>query len=159
LRGAEGSFTVDLNQDFANVANVISPSTIYNLKLAPGRMARNHGNEVRAITEKMKDTAFMKFSYSEGNSSLVTKLTGEASSVSENIDVPIKNLNRPQVLGEVYSFKGKLTRQQLLTLFSNPYGYISFSESDRNYSHMYVLEASRNPVDNTVNFKGIAANI
>lgn len=159
LRGTDGAFTVDRNEDFDTVLNVISPTTIYNLKLSPGRRLRNHGNEIRQVCEKMKDQ-LVKYSYTDGgNSSLVTKLTSESFIVTENANVVISDLPRPRILSDLYDFEAKLTRQQLLDLFANPYGYISFSESDRNHSKMYLLDAKRDPQSNKVNFKGIAANV
>jgi hypothetical protein len=159
LTGTEGSFSIDLNTDFTIATGVISPTTIYNKKLSPARMLRNHGNEIRSITEKMKDTGMLKFSYSEGNSGMSTQLSTETSPVVENADVAIKDLNKPQFLSDIYSFKAKLTRQQLLDLFANPYGYISFSHTTTDHMQMYILDATRNSNDNSLNFKGIAANI
>ncbi len=158
LRRDGSDLIVDRDEDFTAITNVIAGATMYNFKLSPERMARAHGSELRSFLEKQKAQSIIQ-TFSEGNSQMTSQLATESAAVAENADIPIDSLDRPIFLSEQFAFKAKLTRPQLLTLFANPYGYISFSKTDRDYKRMYVLEAARNPNDNSVKFKGIQANI
>lgn len=145
------------DEGFASVTGVISPETAYNLSITPARILRTHGAHLRSFLNKQQAEQIIA-RFSEGNNGLVTQLTG-GDSVAENGSVVVADLPQPVYLAEVYTFRKKLTRAELTALQNDPYGYISFSETNQNHQRMFLLEAVRDAESKEVRFQGLRANV
>lgn len=143
------------NEGFTSVTGVDAPESLYNLALAPARLLRKHGNKFSAFLHKIGGIIAARFN--EGNNTLSTQLAAEAAPISEAADVAVNSLATRMYDAEVYTFRKQLTHQQIQALKNDPYGYISFSESDRDHKRMYVLKAERDATTREVKFTGLKA--
>lgn len=143
------------NEGFTSVTGVDAPESLYNLALAPARLLRKHGNKFSAFLHKIGGVIAARFN--EGNNTLSTQLAAETAPISEAADVAVNALATRMYDAEVYTFRKQLTHQQIQALKNDPYGYISFSESDRDHKRMYVLKAERDATTREVKFTGLKA--
>jgi hypothetical protein len=158
LRRDGGGFITDIDQDFAVLNNVISPESIYNGKLSIGRCLRRNGRLIRSFLEKYLDKS-IRLTFSQGNSKLVSRLNTESTSIDENADVQISTLPKSLWLPERYKFKAVLTNAQLKALNDNPYGYVSFSETNKDHKKAWIVKAEPAADYRELVFTGKRANV
>jgi hypothetical protein len=157
LRRSAGLLVTDKDEDFAQLENIISPETVYNAKLSLVRNLLRNGKLIAAGLHKQRDKNII-LATKEGNNNLVSRLASEATAIDESQDIAVSDLDQPLWIPEIYEFTATPTREQMVAIQDNPYGYIEFSTSDRNFKKGYLLEAQ---VDNTtreVTFKMLKAN-
>jgi len=160
-----GDFVPAKDEAFDTVSNVISPETSYNLEDSPARCLRRHGRMFRSFLNKQQDQ-YIRFSAGAANTSMTSLLTGEAAAVDEDANILISDLQAPLFLAEVYSVRAKLTYEQLVALQEtdpdadeNVWGFIEFSQTDRDWKRGYLLEARQAADSNEVILQLIKANI
>lgn len=165
LRRDGGDFIPDKDDDFGSVTGILSPETAYNLKLSPKRCLLRNGRAIRSFLEK-QSTDFVRFNSGDGNTGMVSQLTTEATPLTENADIRISDLDRPLFLPELYSFRAKLTLDQLQALQTtdpdaaqNVWQFIEFSDNNKDYKRGYLMQANPKPDSNEVELKLIKANI
>jgi hypothetical protein len=158
LRRSGGDFVPEKDEDFDVLDNVISPETVYNAKLSPRRCIERNGRLIASFLQK-QTTKKIRHGFAEGNSLLESRLSTESVTLSENEDIEISSLPTPLTLPEIYEFKAPLTRAMLAALKANPYGYVSFSSTDRDHKHCYILEAERDAKTRLFKITGIKANV
>jgi hypothetical protein len=158
-------FIPEKDEAFDSVTGVISPETSYNLQDSPLRCFRRHGRMLRSALEKQKDQ-YIKFSFGEANTEMVSTLTSEGTALTEKADILISTLDAPLFVAEVYSVRAKLTYEQMQALEetdpnedTNVWGFVEFAADDRNFKRGYLLEAQLSADSNEVKMKLIRANI
>ena len=157
-------FVAAKDEAFDSVTGIISPETAYNLEDSPARCLRRHGRVLRSFLNKQLDK-YIRFADGAANTQMVSTLTG-GQPVDEDGDVLISTLDKPLYLAEVYSFRANLTAEQLAALNetdpdadANVWGFVEFSDNDRNWKRGYLLSAAQEPDSNEVKFQLIKANI
>lgn len=158
LRRDGGDYITDKDEDFAVLAGLISPETVYNAKLSPLRMLLKHYNQLGAGLQKYVNKV-LRVNYFEGSVSMQSRLSTEDTALSEGAPLPIQQLARPLWLGEYYEFSAAPSAEQIQALYNEPYGYISFSDTNKNYKHGYVAEVSKQPDSRMMDFKLLRANL
>lgn len=146
------------NEAFQTLTGMISPATVYNADLSPGRCLLRHGSRISSFLQKQKDKS-LRLTVIDGNTEVVSKRTDEANTVTEDADVAIASLTRPLWLPEIYRFKAPLTVSQMAALTANPYGYISFSNTTQGHKKCYILSAKRDAKTRLISFTTIKANL
>lgn len=160
-----GNFVPDTNEAFASASGIVDPETAYNLKLSPARCLRRNGSLIRSFLERYKDQK-ISFTFGEANSALFTRLTTESIGFFENDPIAIDTLEPPRFLAEIYSLRAKLTTDQMKALNNvnvadqeNVWGFIEFSETDRDHKRGYLLSAQLDSESNEVRMELLKAVI
>ncbi|MEM9857737.1 MAG: hypothetical protein AAF843_10285, partial [Bacteroidota bacterium] len=157
LRRSGNGFIVDRDEDFTSLTGVLDPGTVYNAKISVSRNILRNGARISGSLYLLNGSVNLAFA--EGNSTLVTQLSNEASPLVEADPIPIDKLERALWRPEEYKFKFKPTWEQRQALFNNPTGYISFSSTDRNYKKGYILELVPDQSTREIDFKLLRANL
>lgn len=95
------------------VANLISPSTVFNLFLTPARALRRNGNYIRSLFYKL-DAKYLTFQTTDKNDAVV------AGGIVENADVQIASLDAPLFSCNYLEFETKVPLDYLELLKANP---------------------------------------
>lgn len=158
----DGGLVVEYGNDFESVSNVISPSTLANVRLCPIRNIIRNGALIRGGLYH-KDEGRIVLAFGEGNTAMVSKLPGESyglfglSGPSET-SFDIEDLDRGLWIPEAYEFEAAISQEQLEAVEADPYGYIEFSDG-KNWLRGYILEISPEPDSEKTKFKLLKANI
>lgn len=100
-------------------------------------------------------TEYLKFQKSEESSKATSQLTGETRVVRDEEDIPISSLDDPILTGYIYKFLSPLTTSQLQEIQNNQFGFVKFwNYIDNQWSYMWIIEVSTNPVDGETNWMG-----
>lgn len=158
LRRDGGVFATAKDEDFDSIEKVISPESIYNANLSVKRCMARNGRLIRAALDKYKEE-YIRLNQAEGNYGMVSKRTDEATPIDEGAYVQVKTLAKPLWLPELYRFKAALTIDQVSAMTSNPYGYVSFSETATNHKKCFILDAERDAKTRLTTFLGLKANL
>lgn len=130
-------FTICLKSDgtveqAAYGQNLVDPTTVYNARISPARMAMRHFSTMAAYARNLQNTV-LEFAAGNGNYVAVTGLEGEDrpernTMVDESSSITADMLNtgyqKPITMPEVLKFDYPLTYRQLNQLRSNPWGII-----------------------------------
>jgi hypothetical protein len=139
LRRAEG-FETERNQRAVLLSGVGSPSTVYNLALTPARMLRRHGPQLRAGL-KATASATVRATGGSGNGTMVSQLLDEPAPITENGDVPVRELPAPLWLPHTYDLKEiPVRREQLRALLARPTGRVRFLDDTGTPCEGWVLD-------------------
>jgi hypothetical protein len=157
-RDGFGNFQTDRNEDFAELNNVISPSTIYNAKLSPMRCLIRNGRTIRGGLYHQDDKSINLSPGGEGNTEFTSRLNSETEVVSEKT-IAVSKLKKPLWIPEVYAFKTKLTLQQLEEIEQKLYYVIEFAADNKTWKRGYLLELEPDPKSNLTTFKLLRANV
>ncbi|MGD1960556.1 MAG: hypothetical protein ACFB2Y_16975 [Fulvivirga sp.] len=157
LRRSGGGFIVDRDEDFTTLTGVIDPGTVYNAKISVARNILRNGAQIAASLYLLNGS--INLAFSEGNSTLVTQLAGEAAPLAESDPIPASMLERALWRPEEYGFKHKPNWFQRMALYANPTGYVSFSETDKNHKKGYILELVPDQSTREIDFTLLRANL
>jgi hypothetical protein len=146
LRKTSAGYVSEKNEAFVpgSITGILSPSTAYNLPISPGRMLLKHGPWVKVCLEAQPTKRLLPGDI-QGNTHLVSRMTGEAAPLDESAAVPIDSLGAPIILAELYEFTVRLRRGQIEALRAAPYGRISFLDSANQRLRGYLLKAEGEP--------------
>jgi hypothetical protein len=128
------------NENFAQVNNLLSPETAYNIRLSPVRNMLRHGNRINSSLLKKVGTDY-KFSYGEGNFIMESEFTADNCPGSYNNELLAENDNIPWAyasLSEVdplwtlnaYTFKYPLSFFQFKSIRDNKNKALLFTDVD-----------------------------
>jgi len=137
LRRDDETLVTDRDQDFAELNNLISPGTVYNAKLSPMRNLIRNGALIRSGLYHQASKEIV-MSVGEGNTEFTSRLTTEPEVVSEK-RILISKLTPGLWVAEGYKFKHKPTIEQLAQIEDDPYGYIEFSKTDKDWKKGFLL--------------------
>ncbi|QNH60755.1 hypothetical protein [Hymenobacter sediminicola] len=138
LRSPSG-WQTERDQRFSRVEGVLSPDTLYNLRLTPARLLRRHGPALRACLLH-QDRERIRFSFGEGNNELLTQLMGEAAPVAESADVVVESLPAPLWRPEQDEFTAPVSREQLAQLLAAPRGRIRYRDQTGLIKEGWILD-------------------
>jgi len=136
-----GAFVTERDQLFAELYGVISPETVYNARISPARMVKNHSGILKAGLLHQLDK-YIKFTTGEANYTMASRLFNESIIVAEDADFLIAQLPDPLFMPEEYKFTAAVDRHTLKLLRANPYGLIEFQDTFGNLKHGHLLEAN-----------------
>jgi hypothetical protein len=171
----DGLSVAEKDENFDNIEEVLSPETIYNLRIKPARNLRNWLKILATSVIKSNDTLKdIKFSSAEGNYIIESQGTescdpGLTSLIesSEDIELVIPNSNdsfEPLFSGEIDEFEAPLSLDDYLTLkdvdlddVPNSFKKINYSTSDEDYLSGYIQEIRYKPIKGMATFKMLRA--
>ena len=157
LRRESGELVTDRDQDFAELVNIIKSETVYNAKLSVMRNIMRNGMLIRAGLVHHEEK-FIKLTFGEANNEFKSRLTTETELVDEK-SIQIKKLQKPLWLPEKYLFQFKPSEEQNNILDTDPYGYIEFSDTDKNWKRGFLLESKPEDDSDLTQFTLLRANI
>ncbi|MGI4869717.1 MAG: hypothetical protein ACRYFX_00915 [Janthinobacterium lividum] len=150
LRTATG-FETERNQKALLLTGVLSPNTVYNLRLSPARMLRHHGAALRAGL-LATPSAQVRFTSGEGNVTMRSQLTGETATLAENDDVAVADLAAPLWRAEQVTFRAPVRRAQLQALLARPTGRVRYLNSQAQACEGWVLDFKHEAKDEQADF-------
>jgi hypothetical protein len=149
----------------APVEGVLSPDTVYNLRLSPKRMLLRHAPTLAAGLIRM-DRGMVKFTFGEGNTELKSRLEGEYKTIWEKADVNMKdfpnntslpseyNLSMPEPLWLPlqYSFDHPLRHTQMQRMLENPRGRVRFRDYRGRACEGWIIDLKHDAARNMASF-------
>lgn len=138
-----GGFKTETNVGIPT-SGVFSPETAYNLRISPGQNIRRWIKVLAAMVIRQTNKVF-KFSYGERN------YTCSINGTAENSDIDCAGIE-PIYYPEEYSFEIKLTRDQMVLIEAEPYGYIKFYDENNNSHEGFLLEVEHEPAEKLATF-------
>jgi len=156
LRPGTGGFETERTQRALQLTGVLSPETVYNLRLSPGRLLRRHGPMLRAGLKAARG-ASVRYTAGTGNTTMASQLAGEPGLVAEGGDVAVAALPAPLWLPLQYELKGvPFSRQQLAALLAKPTGRVRFLHEDGRTLEGWVLDFKHTATDEVADFTLLA---
>lgn len=155
--------TAEKDENFTDISNLISPSTIYNLRISPGRIIRNWFKTIGASIIKMNDTLKeVKFAFGQGNYKMVSTCTDSCDSALEsevnegsdlNIELPaIDDSLEPIFENEFIIFEHPLSYTQYNLIKANPTKCLEISPYSGNFIKAFIFDVRYNPVTGMAKF-------
>ena len=123
-----GDWLVETDEAFDSVTGGVDANQSYNLQYTPARNVQRHGMNIRAGLENQLNTN-LKFLSKEKNTTLVTKLTADASSLAEDADFEITDLDEPLWIPEAYVCEVPFDGNDIATIEANLKGLIKLSST------------------------------
>lgn len=155
LRTGTG-FETERNQLAARLEGVLSPDSVYNLRLSPARLLRRHGPALRAGL-KATTTAAVRFASGEGNTTMVSQFVDEPAAIAENGDVQVRDLPAPLWLPLEYVGQGvPVSRLQLQALLRRPTGRVRVLDEKGVVREGWVLDFKHAATAQTADFTLLA---
>lgn len=156
-----GGFQTERNQKATVLEGVLSPDTVYNLRLSPHRMLLRHAPSFGAGLIQ-RDDHQVRFSFGEGNYHLKSKFFEEELIIVENADTYVHD-TRGQILGigalplplwrpQSYSFTATCTAAQMQQLLSNPRGRVRFRDDTGQVREGWIREVKHDLNKRTATF-------
>jgi hypothetical protein len=164
-----GLTIAEKDENFTNVANIISPETLYNLRYKPARLLRNWYKVIGTSLIKLNSTLkTLKFSFGEGNHKIESQGTGSCDpaqndlvEAGENVEILIPGIDglEPLFTGHVDEFDAPFSLSQYnelkeLDVEGNPnyYKKIGYSTLESEYLYGYILDLRYKPVRGKASF-------
>jgi hypothetical protein len=151
LRRPDGTFETERNQWFSVLDGVNDPASIYNARVTPARMLRNHGAAIRAGLEA-DPSGYVRFSFGEGNNELVSRMLTETAPVAEKANIRVSELAAPLWRNYSDTFTAPMTRKQLQTLLSDSLGRIRYYNTRRQLCEGWILDFKHEGKEQTGSF-------
>jgi hypothetical protein len=161
-----GLTIAEKDENYADIEDLISPQTAYNLRIAPLRNLLRRSNVINPSIYKYpgKD---IKFTYGEGNYVMSSRQLDNCSGAWNNSvlndgtsyqwDSPDNSDNNPIWIPEFYEFTAPLTFTQFKQLQESPYKCIEFSTGEDNYKKGYIIELRYRMLTGLTQFKLLRA--
>jgi hypothetical protein len=138
------------NENFADVTDLLSPETSYNLRLTPNRNILRWGNVINAGLTKYTGRE-IKFTSGEGNYKMTSQFdadtcpgnwNNEVLSEGQNIqwDDANNTFSDPIWIPEILEFEWPVKFSEFKTIEANPKGVFSISESETGHIKGFILE-------------------
>lgn len=157
LRRSAGGFETERNQRLILADNVLSPETMYNAPITPMRNAMRHGKFLRTPMRHLENQP-LKFQQGEANYQLRTQFIGEPAPVAENGVVLGSDLARPPWIAEYMDFTVPLPLHQRKLIEQNPYGIITFRDSNGAVKKGWLIKATIKISEGTADFRLLRYN-
>ncbi|GAA4501399.1 hypothetical protein GCM10023172_23170 [Hymenobacter ginsengisoli] len=144
LRQGVSDYVTERNQLAAVLTGVLSPDTVYNLRLSPSRMLRRHGPVLRAGLQ-YQVRQLVRFTYGEGNVGMVSQLVGEPAPITENDHLKVPDLGESLWPPERVEFNAPVTQKQAAAVMAMPIGRVRYLGNDRRKHEGWILEFKHDP--------------
>ena len=151
-----GNLVTERNQQALVLQNVISPDTVYNVRLSPARNKRRHASQLKAGLLN-RATQQVKFNNGEGNYLLRSQLIGEDSVMVENENLTVADLPDPAFIPEHYDLEAPFTYAQQQAFEADPYGLVEFEDAKGEIHRGYVVSVKTKPTEQSGEFKLLRA--
>jgi hypothetical protein len=139
--------------ELASQTNVIDSATSYNARLSPIQNIVRNGVRLRGGLANQEDLS-IAMSIGEGNNQSVTSVGG--TSYNEKA-IAVASLPKPLWKPEYYEFMAAPGSIDWAAFESQPYGFVEFSASNREYVKGWLISAKPDAESNRVQFKLLAA--
>jgi hypothetical protein len=138
------------DENFADVTDLLSPETSYNLRLTPNRNILRWGNVINAGLTKYTGRE-IKFTSGEGNYKMTSQFDADACPGNWNNEVLSEGQNiqwddanntfsDPLWIPEILEFEWPVKFSEFKTIEANPKGVFSISESETGHIKGFILE-------------------
>jgi hypothetical protein len=152
LRWGPTGYETERNQLATVLTGVISPSTVYNLRLRPSRvLRRGHGAVLRAGLKALRG-ALVRSTTGPGNGGLTCQLTDEPAPTTENADVPVAELPAPLWRPEQDTFTAPVSRDELHQLLRQPTGRVRYLDERGQRREGWILDFKHAATEQTGDF-------
>jgi hypothetical protein len=149
----------DEGYDPTEFANILDPPTAYNLDISPKRSLKNWDYILNGSLYHQQDKS-IKFAFGDANYIAESKRTDEASTVIENENVPVSELQTALWIPEYYEFEAPISAQVIQAMKANPYGLIQFRpDSKADYNRAFIINCKVDIENKKGMFKLLRANI
>jgi len=136
------SYLAERNTDFTILSGIIDPDSVYNARISPLRNILNWGQTLAAAL--INASMSIKFTFAKANSEMVSQLSSETSSLTENQNIELSQLPDPIWRNEIYEFSAPLSNEQFAALRENPYGIVKFTDRNDIERQGYLIEVAAN---------------
>lgn len=155
---------VEIDENYSQINNIISPSTTYNYRISPARNLLRHIKSIAGSIIKYAGRP-IKFTYGEGNYLASTQFTNDVcpgnfqnNLLSEKQDITVEASGESPIwIPEYLDFQYPLTFSQYLLIKANQFKCIEVSDSDENFIKGYIIELHYKPVGGLTTFKLLKA--
>ncbi len=137
------------------IANVIDAGTVYNARLSPMQNLLRNGRMIASGLYKADTSALVNISVGEGNNEATTQI-GAGDVVNEN-SIAIAKLGEPLWKPEFYEFVAAPSKEDWANFEKEPYGFVEFSASNKDYVKGWLISAKPDAESNRVQFKLLAS--
>ena len=138
----DGKLQARKTEGFAVVEGILNPSTVYNLRLSPGRNLKRWGNIIHSA---MPTGGTIKFGSGAKNTALITRLESETVNLVEKADLNVSLLDNPLMLPETISInEAPITMAQWKDIEANPGGLVEIRNKGI-YLYGYMEETEYTP--------------
>lgn len=144
LRDGSSGYITERAQMAIALQGVLSPNTVYNLRISPGRMLRRHGPVLQAGLQYQVRSQ-VRFTYGEGNSGMVSQLIGESAPITENSNLDVPGLGQALWRAEQIEFTAPIQREQVGPVMARPTGRVRYIGADRKTHEGWLLEFKHDP--------------
>jgi hypothetical protein len=123
----------------AVATGLLSPTTVFNMRLSPKRVMYNNGSFIRSCMFG-NDANYINFASGVKNTNVV--IDDGANVYSESGDELISDFDAPFFIPIIFTFKTK-NIQNIISLMNNPLGYLRFNYNDEDYFG-FIIKVSDN---------------
>ncbi len=136
-----GKLVARQSELFQLVTGILAPEKATNLRLTPKRMALRHGAFIKESFTR-SDSKYLIYTKGSSNQELITQLIEEDVPVIEKDDILIADLQRPKLLGELFTFSVPFDLEQFNLLSRNRNKMITFTDisNKRMYGPVWALK-------------------
>lgn len=160
VRAGEGfAAKKDEGYDAAEFANILDPPTAYNLDISPKRSLKNWDYILNGCLHHEQDKK-IKFAFGEANYIAESKRTDEGSTVIENENVLVSELQTALWIPEYYEFEAPINADVIQAMKTNPYGVIQFRPGSKgDYNRAFIINCKVDIENKKGMFKLLRSNI
>lgn len=156
--------SIEKNENYSQINNIISPTTTYNYRISPARNLLRHVKSIAGSILKYPSRP-IKFTYGEGNYLASTQFGADScpgnfqlNLLAENQDITVEaSGDSPIWIPEYLDFQYPLTFAQYLLIKNNPFKCIEVSDSESNFIKGFIVELHYKPVGGLTSFKLLKA--
>jgi len=156
--------TVELDENYSQINNVLDSETGYNYRISPKRNLLRHLSVINGSLTKYVNR-LIKFVYGEGNYFMSSEFTADTCAGNfdnelleedQDIDSTAVGID-PIWIPEYIEFEYPMGFSTFLTIKNSPYGCIEVSNSDTGFVKGYIIELRYKPVGGMASFKLLRA--
>jgi hypothetical protein len=159
------------NEPFAQVDNLISPETAYNLRISPKRIMQNHGTVLNIGLAKKADDELIKNTWFKSNGELITRFNDSEPcmmidsnvAIQEDADIALLQLQsrRKLFLPEMVKFKMDIDYDKVILMAEaargmtgtdKDFGFVVFMDIKGKYWEGFVWEMNYDPANKQAQF-------
>lgn len=138
------------NEGVSEISGVDDPASVYNLRICPANMVKNHLRELSSSFYKV--TTGLVFNKGEGNYKM-SYTTTEGVVTRNGVDIPREEIGDAYFIPEHYEFEAPLRQFDMKTIRENPYAMIKFMDSSGAILAGHLLELKHSAKDQLGEFK------
>jgi hypothetical protein len=163
----ENLITAEKDENYPHTQKILSPATIYNLRISPGRIFRSWLKWLTPSIVKNNDVLKdIKFSYGEGNYTMISQGTDACDGMdyideSTDIEALVPNATascNPLFIPEVVDFVAPLSLADYKLIKANPTQCIEISTTETDFIKAFIIQIKYNPSRGMATFSMLLSN-